>query len=115
MPPGDEGAYREAVRAFGLAAADLTNPVPGLMADLTAPEERLRDLEREPPLVYFSPFEALPEDIAHDGGETGYAGTAMIPVGAEEPSRGTSENFSGRHEGSMNAVEARRRLDVPAT
>jgi hypothetical protein len=72
MPPDDERSVREAVRAFVLAASALANPVPRLMADLTAPEERLRELERDPPLAAFSPFDALPDDIAGSGGEPAY-------------------------------------------
>jgi hypothetical protein len=69
MPRDDERAGRDAVRAFGLVVATLANPVPGLMADFTAPEERLRELKRELPLVSFSPFGTLPDDIAYYRGE----------------------------------------------
>jgi hypothetical protein len=39
------------------------------MADLTATGDRLSELERDPPLAAFSPFDAVPEDVADSGGE----------------------------------------------
>ena len=98
MPRDEDRACREAVRAFGLVAAALADPVPRLMADLTAPEERRRELEWELPLVTYSPFGALPDDFAHDGvepihqpaeahpsnvGRTGAPGRAEEAPGAE--------------------------------
>jgi hypothetical protein len=75
--------WRGTVRAFNLVAAALANPVPKVLADLTATEETLRDLEREPPLTSFSPFGALPEDIAYDKDQpflppAGAAGTSAL-------------------------------------
>ena len=89
MTPDDERqqAWREAVRAFGLVTAALENPVPKLLADLAAPEEGLRDLEREPPLAYFSPFGTLPKNIAFDRGEPVHP-----PAGATR----TPDLFPGR-------------------
>ena len=82
MPPDDERSAREAVRAFVLAASALANPVPRLMADLTAPGERLRELERDPPLATFSPFAALPNDIADYGGEPAHPPVEVTPSDA---------------------------------
>ena len=113
MPSGDQRqqACREAVRAFDLCAAALADPVPKLLTDLTALEEHLSDLEREQALIYFSPFGALPEDIACDRGETVHSsseatpisesmaghqtlrsdtGSALAPGGADDLSRATS-------------------------
>ena len=66
----DEGqlAWREAVRAFRLAAGVLEDPAPALFADLAAPEI-LSYLGQEPALVHFSPFDVLPNDTAYDGSE----------------------------------------------
>lgn len=85
MPPGDERSVREAVRAFLLTASALTNPVPRLMADLTAPGERLRELERDPPLAAFSPFDTLPDDIAGSGGDQHHPPVEVAPPEAPVP------------------------------
>ena len=82
MPRDDERSVREAVRAFVLAASALANPVPRLMADLTAPGERLRELDRDPPLATFSPFSALPNDIADYGGEPDHPPVEVTPSDA---------------------------------
>ena len=82
MPPDDERSAREAVRAFDLLASALANPVPRLMADLTAPGERLRELDRDPPLATFSPFAALPNDIADYGGEPAHPPVEVTPSDA---------------------------------
>jgi hypothetical protein len=68
-PDNERQAWREAVRAFRLAATMLKNPAPGLFADIAIPEEALRNLTQELPLVSFSPFGALPGDIAYGRGE----------------------------------------------
>jgi hypothetical protein len=82
MPRDDERSIHEAVRAFVLAASALANPVPRLMADLTAPGERLRELERDPPLAAFSPFDALPDDIADSGSSPVHPPVEVIPFDA---------------------------------
>src|SRR5918993_3752366 len=82
MPRDDERSVRELVRAFVLAASALANPVPKLMADLTAPGERLRELDRNPPLATFSPFSALPIDIADYGGEPDHPPLEVTPSDA---------------------------------
>lgn len=89
MAPGDgrQQAWREAVRAFGLVAAALETPAPKLLADLAAPEEGLRNLEREPPLAYFSPFGTLPKDIVYGRGE---------PVHPSAGATRTPERFTER-------------------
>lgn len=76
MTPEEERqrTWREAVRAFRLAVTVLEDPVPALFADLAAPEG-LRDLERELPLVYFSPFGALPNTIAYGRDEPSHKPT----------------------------------------
>jgi len=72
-------AWREAVQAFRLVTTALKDPAPALFTDLVAPEEGLRDLlVRELSLVSFSPFGALPNDIA---------GSRSAPQPAEDPGR----------------------------
>ena len=85
MPPDNERLVCEAVRAFVLTASALANPVPKLMADLTAPGERLRELERDPPLAAFSPFDTLPEDIADSEGESDHPPVEVTPPEAPVP------------------------------
>jgi hypothetical protein len=68
-PDNERQAWREAVRSFRLAATMLKNPAPGLFAGIAIPEEALRNLTEELPLVSFSPFGALPGDIAYGRGE----------------------------------------------
>jgi len=68
-PDSERQAWREAVRVFRLAATMLKGPAPRLFADLAVPEGGLRNLTQELPLVYFSPFGALPNDIAYGRGE----------------------------------------------
>jgi hypothetical protein len=143
MTPDDgrQQMWRGAVRAFDLVAAALANPVPKLLADLATPEETLRDLERELPLVYFSPFGALPKDITYDRGEpvrpsVGAAGTTDLLTEREttrsDAERGTARSLThaaspearppvfsfrrrerGVQEGSMNADVARGHSRVP--
>jgi hypothetical protein len=140
VTPDDERqqAWRKEVRAFGLVAAALTNPVPKLLEDLTVPEETLRSLEREPPLVYFSPFGALPKDIAYDRGEpvhpptgthdllterevarsdAGWSGTPDLPHAASSEARPPVFSFRRRdrsvQEGSVDADAARGHSRVP--
>jgi hypothetical protein len=69
-PDRERQAWREAVRTFRLAATMLKDPAPDLYAELAIPEVGLRDLAQELSLVAFSPFEALPDDVAYGrGGE----------------------------------------------
>jgi hypothetical protein len=82
MPRDDERSASEAVRAFDLLASVLANPVPRLMADLTAPGEHLRELDRDPPLATFSPFGALPDDIADYGGGPAHSPVEVTPSDA---------------------------------
>ena len=70
-PDNERETWREAVQAFRLAATALKDPAPALFADLSV-EEGLRDLMREPPLVSFSPFDALPEGVLAGPDEQAY-------------------------------------------
>jgi hypothetical protein len=99
MPRDDERSVHEEVRAFVLAASALANPVPRLMADLTAPGDRLRELERDPPLVAFSPFATLPHDIADSGGELTYPPVAVTPSDARWAGGGGGGGGKGGGEG----------------
>lgn len=92
----DERARREAVRAFGLVAATLANPVPKLMADLAAPEERLRGLDQEPPLASFSPFGTLPDDIAYHRGEPAHPPAEAARTPNHFAGRETTRSDAGR-------------------
>lgn len=69
MAPDSERqrAWREAVRAFRSALAVLEAPV--LFADLRFSEKILDDLSLELPLVRFSPFDALPNELSDAGSE----------------------------------------------
>lgn len=70
-PNNERETWREAVRAFRLAATALKDPAPALFADLSV-EEGLRDLMQEPPLVSFSPFDALPDGVLAGPDEQAY-------------------------------------------
>jgi hypothetical protein len=88
----DEGqlAWREAVRAFRLAAAVLEDPAPTLFADLADPEV-LSYLGREPALVHFSPFDALPNDTAHGRSELARQSSGKRGrITVRPPGRGTA-------------------------
>jgi len=125
MPRGDERSAHEEVRAFVLAASALANPVPRLMADLTAPGERLRELQRDPPLANFSPFGALPNDIADSGGETAHPPVEVAASdtrwtgasgGAEDLSPTASPEapvFSFRRSSATDTRDGRRDRDTP--
>ena len=127
MSPDDERSVREAVRAFVLAVSALANPVPRLMADLTAPGERLRELERVPPLAAFSPFDTLPDDVADYGGAPAHPPVEDTPSdarwtgvsgGAEDlsptaPPETPVPVFSFRQSSATGSLDGRRDRDEP--
>jgi hypothetical protein len=122
---------REAVRAFRFAVAVLKNPALTLFTDLAVPEV-VRDLEREPALVSFSPFDALPDDAAYGRGERAHQptrvprrisdrpsgrGTARygrpqaVPSGTGEPAAEEPPSFSFRRSGASGVPAEQRDRD----
>ncbi len=78
--PGNQEAWRQQVQAFRSVAESLRSPIPGLQADLLAPE-KLLDMAGEPPLVGFSPFGTLPRDLGDNGEQRPGEGSGR-PAGA---------------------------------
>ena len=116
MPRDDERSVREAVRAFDLLASALANLVPKLMADLTAPGERLRELDRDPPLAAFSPWRA-PDDIADYGGEPAHPPVEVTHPTPDGPGRAAPRTFPygvARSPGSGLLVPAEQRDRFPS-
>jgi len=57
-------ALHQAVQAFRDVMKILMEPVPALFVDLSAAEKRLSSLTQELPLVDFSPFGTMPDDVS---------------------------------------------------
>jgi hypothetical protein len=107
-PDSERQAWREAVRAFRLAATMLKDPAPRLFAELAAPEEGLRELTQELPLVAFSPFGALPDDVAYDrDGELHRPAADSGPISDRATGPGTVRSRrSGAPGGSRDILRA---------